>query len=394
MNILFLSRDYPPNLIGGVGIYTLEMSRLLAKEGHNVFVITSAEEFECEYVDKGVRVFRVKPARFRIFEPLRDKINGFLGRLEYSFAVSRKMREVIKKFHIDIVESCEARMEGFWYFLLHKKPRLVIKLHTPESIVFKFNNIKRTLDIKLINILEDWWIERADKIVGLTDSIIDLSAKFFNIRKRCISKVPNPIDIDFFKPLNLNKDTSQRFDNTVLYVGRLEFRKGVHILIKSIPIVLKEIPDAKFIFVGSDCGMKPYIISKIKEFNCENNIIIMDEVSRESLLEYYMNASACVIPSLWENHPYVCLEALACGRPVIASKVAGLAEIIKDNENGILAQPGSFRDLADKIIGLLKNKELQCKLSVNARSFMETNYNAEKVARKTINIYEELIKKK
>lgn len=390
MNILFLSRDYPPNLIGGVGIYTLEMSRLLAREGHNVFVITSAEEFECEYTDKGVRVFRVKPAKFRIFELARDKIGGFLGRLEYSYAVSKKIAEVTKKFHIDIVESCEARMEGFWYFLLHRKPRLVIKLHTPESIVFKLNNIKQSLDIRLINTLENWWIERADKIVGLTDSIIDLSVIFFKIRKRHIPKVPNPLDIDFFKPFN--KESAQNPDNVILYVGRLEFRKGVHILMKSIPVVLKEIPDAKFIFVGSDCGMKPYIISKIKEFNCENNVIIMDEVSRESLLEHYMKASACVIPSLWENHPYVCLEALACGRPVIASRVAGLAEIIKDNENGILAQPGSFKDLADKIIGLLKNKTLQSELSLNARRFMDINYNPKKVAQKTVDIYEKLIK--
>jgi glycosyltransferase involved in cell wall biosynthesis len=392
MNILFLSRDYPPNLIGGVGIYTLEMSCLLAREGHNVFVITSAEEFECEYVDKGVRVFRVKPVKFKIFEPLRDKIPGFLGRLEYSYAVSKKIAEVAKKFHIDIVESCEARMEGFWYFLLHRRPRLVIKLHTPESIVFKLNNIRQTLDIKFINILEDWWIERADKIVGLTDSIIDLSVNFFKIRKRCIPKVPNPIGIDFFKPLN--KESTQDPGNVILYVGRLEFRKGVHILVKAIPLVLKEIPDAKFIFIGSDCGMKPYILSKTKEFNCQNNVVLIDEVFRENLLGYYMNAGVCVIPSLWENHPYVCLEALACGRPVIASRVGGLAEIIENNENGILVQPGSFKNLASQITELLRNKELQRKLSANARGFMETNYNAKKVAEKTINIYKELIKKK
>lgn len=391
MNILFLSRDYPPNLIGGVGIYTVEMSRQLVREGHNVFVITSAGEFESEYVDKGVRVFRVKPKRFRIFNPLRDKIGRFLERIEYSYTVSKKIREVVKKFGIDVVESCEARAEGFWYFLFHRRPFLVIKLHTPESIVYKLDNVRKNMDFKLVEYLENWWIERADKVIGLTDEVIRLTKAYFNIKKDHFPKVPNPIDINYFKPA---QDSGGRSGNTILYVGRFEFRKGVHVLAKAMPKIIERVPDARFVFIGSDCGMRSYVLAKVKEYNCEKNVLLIDEISRDALIPHYQDAAVCVIPSLWENHPYVCLESMSCGKAVVASRIGGLAEIVKDGENGVLVTPGSFLDLAYKITGLLTDRDTRHRLGRNARTYMETHYSPEVVAGKTVDIYREILKKR
>jgi glycosyltransferase involved in cell wall biosynthesis len=391
MNILFLSKDYPPNLIGGVGIYTLEMSRILAKSGQNVFVITSANDLESEYFDKGVRVCRVKPKRFKVLDPLRNKIGGFIERLEYSLSVSKKIKDLDRRFKIDIVESCEARAEGFWYFLFNRKPALVVKLHTPESIVFKLDSVKRNLDYSLIEFLENWWIERADSIVGLTDAIVDLTKAYFKLNRKYFPKMPNPIDTNLFKASPAKAPSGKRI---ILYAGRLEFRKGVHILIKTVPIVLKEFPGALFIFAGSDCGMRPYITKKIQAFHCAENVILKDYISREDLVDYYQEASICVIPSLWENHPYVCLEAMACGRAVIASRVAGLAEIIKDNENGILAVPGSFMDLAEKIKNILKDSEKRDRIGINAKKFIDTFYSSESVLRQAMTIYGEAAKKR
>jgi glycosyltransferase involved in cell wall biosynthesis len=391
MNILFLSKDYPPNLIGGVGIYTLEMSRILAKSGQNVFVITSANDLESEYIDKGVRVCRVKPKRFKALDLLRNKIGGFIERLEYSLSVSKKIKDLDRRFKIDIVESCEARAEGFWYFLFNRKPALVVKLHTPESIVFKLDSVRRNLDYALIEFLENWWIERADSIVGLTDAIVDLTKAYFKLNRKYFPKMPNPIDANLFKISPVKAPSGKRI---ILYAGRLEFRKGVHILIKTVPIVLKEFPDALFIFAGSDCGMRPYITKKIQEFCCAENVTLKDYISREDLVGYYQEASICVIPSLWENHPYVCLEAMACGRAVIASRVAGLAEIIKDNENGILAVPGSFMDLAEKIKNILKDSEKRGRIGINAKKFIDAFYSPESVLRQAMSIYGEAAKKR
>ena len=122
--------------------------------GHRIFVITEAVDCPLEYNDQGVRVFKVIPARLHLLDKRYIALKGFMERLEYSYAVSKKIREVVIKYKIDIIESCEARAEGLWYYLFEKRPPLVIKLHTPESIVFKLN-ASRALEDNLINKLEE-----------------------------------------------------------------------------------------------------------------------------------------------------------------------------------------------------------------------------------------------
>jgi glycosyltransferase involved in cell wall biosynthesis len=385
MNILFLSRDYPPNQIGGVGIYAYEASRLLAKLGHRVFVITEAIGHPLEYLDQGVHIFRVKPRKYPIFNPIRERLKYFTERLEYSYTVSKKIQDVISRYNIDIIESSEARAEGFWYYFLRNKPPLVIKLHTPEGIVYKLNRQPITKEWQLIEYLEEWWISRAHRLIGLSKSVVKLTQTHYRIRFNNIPIVSNPIDINLFKPANFLNNKGY-----ILYVGRLEYRKGVHVLLRAIPSILKKFPQVKFIFIGSDCGMKDYLLGKIAGYGIKDFIEFIDQISRRDLISYYQQSTLCVVPSLWENHPYVILEAMACGKPVIATDVGGIPEIIKDRINGILVPPGSVLSLADSITELLSDKKLQEILGTNARKFIEDQYAPERVIQRTLNIYKEL----
>jgi glycosyltransferase involved in cell wall biosynthesis len=389
VNILFLSRDYPPNLIGGVGIYVLEMSRLLARLGHRVYVLTQAVEYPGSYIDQGVTVFRIKPARLKWLSFIRKRLPGTVERLEYSWAVFRKLNKTTRRYSIDIIESSEARFEGFWYFLLRKKPKLVIKLHTPEAIALKLDNVRPDLDYKVRFLLERWWIKRADSLIGLTQAVKDLVAEHFGISLNGAPLVPNPIDIGFFKPLD--SGIKHASPTTVLYVGRLEFRKGTHVLMRAIPHVLAAMPATKFVFVGKDSGMKQYLTRKAKESGYSDNISIIEGVPRYRLREFYQNCAICVLPSLWENHPYTCLEAMACAKPVIAAKTGGFPEIIQDRVNGILVEAGSSRGLAGAIISLLSDKDLSENLGRNARKTMEGHYRPEEVAQRTVSVYSQLL---
>lgn len=386
MNILFLSRDYPPNLIGGVGIYVYEASRILAKMRHKVFVITGAVEHPLEYVDQGVRIFRVRSKKQRIFDPLRDKLNGFIERLEYSWAVSKKIIEVVSKYKIDIIESSEARAEGFWYYFIRNNPPLVVKLHTPEGLVYKLNRDPLTHDRQLIEKLEEWWICRANRLIGLSRPIVSLTQNYYRIKSNNLPIVSNPIDTDKFKPAHLAGDKGY-----ILYAGRLEYRKGVHVLIRSIPLVLKRFPQAKFIFIGSDCGMGQYLQAKVNESGIQNAVEFIEQVQRDSMVSYYQQCAFCVVPSLWENHPYVILEAMACGKPVIASDAGGIPEIIKDGINGLLVSPGSVADLADRIVRLLNDRDMRDRLGDSSRRYIEEQYASVKVVQKTLDIYKELV---
>ncbi|MFA5144811.1 MAG: glycosyltransferase family 4 protein [Candidatus Omnitrophota bacterium] len=391
MNILFLSRDYPPNLIGGVGIYVLEMSRLLAKMGHNVYVLTQAVEYPCKYMDSGVTVFRVKPERLRFLGIIRNKLPGTVERLEYSYAVSRKIKEVVRKYGIDIIESSEARAEGFWYFLIGRTPPLLIKLHTPESIALKLDNVYPDLDYRIRFLLEKWWLRRANRVVGLSRAIVELTSRYFNIAFNGIPIVPNPIDADFFSPHPPNSNFNKA--PIVLYVGRLELRKGVHVLMRAIPRVLQEIPKAKFIFIGKDSGMRAYLINKVNQLRYQDNVEFIDALPRYRLKDFYQKSTICVIPSLWENHPYSCLEAMACGKAIVATETGGLPEIIQNGVNGVLVEAGSSSRLADNIVGLISNERLRDKLGRNARKTIEERYAPVKVIQQTVSIYEKLLGK-
>lgn len=385
MNVCFLSREYPPRINGGVGVYIYEMARTLTELGHTAHVITQASEGEEENIEDGVYVYRVKPVKLPVFLFIRNNLARTFERLEYSFAVSKKLKQIVKKKQIDVVESTDARIEGFWYYLIHKKPALLIKLHTPESIIFDWNNIPRSLDHSILKIIEEFWFMKARKLLCISAEMPHVLSKYYKYDFRGIIQLPNPVNVDLFKP---DWNSESRQERSILYAGRLEFRKGVHVLIRVIPEILKEFPGAKFIFIGRDDGMKPYMLRKIKEFACEKNTLFLDHLPRNELPGYYQKSSLCVIPSLWENFPYACLEAMACGKPVVASCVGGITEIIENGINGVLVAPGSVKELARAIIGLLRDKPLADKLGKAASESITERYNRFKIAEESIKIYQ------
>ena len=386
MNIVFLSREFPPAHNGGVGIYTYEMSKLLSENGHRVFVITEAIETPLQYLHHGVTIFRVLPEKQSFFDCIRRYVPGFVDRLEYSRAVSRTLKTIFSQCPIDVVESCEARAEAFWFYLWRNKPALVIKLHTPEGIVYKLNREPRSKDRYCVEKLEEWWLHKARKLVGLSNAIVSLTCSHYGLRCAGIPLVPNPLDIATFIPVYKTHPYP-----LVLYVGRLEFRKGCHVLIRSIPLILRSVPQARFLFVGNDCGMYEYLSKKVSVLGISEHVDFVGHKSREVLIDHYNRCSVCCVPSLWENQPYTCLEAMACGKPVIASRIGGIPEIIQDGINGLLVTPGSAIDLAASVVKVLQDKQFADRIGEHARKTMESRYNLEDVMKKNIAVYKQVL---
>ncbi|MFH0876849.1 MAG: glycosyltransferase family 4 protein [Candidatus Omnitrophota bacterium] len=387
MNILFLSREYPPLVNGGVGTYVHEMSRLLTKAGHGAFVISESPGMPQRNIEEGVHVWRIKPTRNPWLRLAQPHVPGFIQRLEYSKSASQAMREIMREHRIDLVESCEARAEGFWYYLTHRNPPLVIKLHTPERLVYKLNHDPESLDRRWIECLEEWWIKRAGQLTGLSQAIVQQTRQDYGLDGKQIPVVGNPIDSELFHPGQIKRDAQK----TVLYAGRLELRKGVHVLLRAIPLVLAQIPEAKFLFIGADCGMKKLLGQKIDEWGISKSVELIDQVPRKDLVGYYQEAGLCVVPSLWENHPYAVLEAMACGKAVVASAIGGITEIIQDNQNGLLVPAGSHMRLAESIVSLLRDSILCQRIGQNACRHIEEAYAPQRLLNTNLKIYNEAI---
>jgi glycosyltransferase involved in cell wall biosynthesis len=245
------------------------------------------------------------------------------------------------------------------------------------------------LDYRLIKSLEERWLQKASRKIGLSRDVVELTARHFKTRLDNVPLVPNPVDINFFKP---SSDAFLNDSLYILYVGRLEFRKGIHTLIRAFSYLQDCLPQSRLTLIGADCGMKSYLFEKIAKLKYPDRVIWIDQIPRENLLEYYRNSSVCVIPSIWENYPYVCLEAMACAKPVIASDIGGLHTMIRHGENGLLFTPGSSRQLTERLAYLLKNPQLMRQFGQAGRKSIEETYAPEKIAEATLQIYESLLK--
>jgi len=174
------------------------------------------------------------------------------------------------------------------------------------------------------------------------------------------------------------------------YVGALRKCKGPHLLIEAIPYILKEIKNITFLIVG-DGPLRETLKRMIKEYNIEKNVKMIGRVSHSDLTYYYNQMRLLVVPSFTEGLPAVILEAMACGVPVLATPVGGIADIIYDGENGFLLKSNHPQEIAKRVVELMKNHNaLLEKVSERSALFIKEKFNEKSVAEAWKRIFKQL----
>ena len=205
--------------------------------------------------------------------------------------------------------------------------------------------------------------------------------KSLQIETETISNYIDLSDINYKKIKN---------NKRILYVGRLSEEKGIKYLINAMPIILKKIPEAKLIVVGR--GPEENNLKKIsKELKITENVFFEGYVTDKQLKKHYQEAEIFAIPSYWaENFPLVILEAMAYGKPIIASDIYGLSERIRNNDIGLLYSPYDSEDLSNKMIILLSDfKEIQRMSQESLKKVKQ--FTKEKHYKEIIKIYNSLL---
>jgi glycosyltransferase involved in cell wall biosynthesis len=183
----------------------------------------------------------------------------------------------------------------------------------------------------------------------------------------------------------------------VLFAGRLEPRKGPDILLKAIPLVVREVPDIHFTFLGNDCptATSPSFMGEARSFIEQNglsrHVAFKQHVPLFSLPSEYNAVHISVVPSRYDTSPYVCQEAMACGRAVIGTTSGGMPEYLNHGEAGLLVPPEDPAALAQAIIALAKQPERRRRLGAAARQRVEQRYERRRIAALTIALYESAI---
>jgi glycosyltransferase involved in cell wall biosynthesis len=298
----------------------------------------------------------------------------------FSFSM---LRELIRREDIDIIHS-----HSYGYFTTYlgsfkkylKKSKHVIQTHSDPG--------RRKLTKMVFDSIVPIFSLYGDKIIAISE-LEKNYLKSLGIEEKKIIKIPLGINLNLFRRYQKYKIN----DNFLLFVGRFDIdQKGIDILLKAIKISRKEFNNIKLYIIGDHSENKIKIIKMIKELNLENEVLMLGNISKEELIKYYHNCRALVLPSRFESFGLVILEAFACSKPVIASRVGGIPEIVNE-KNGILFKAEDVNELAKAIIKIMKMDDDEYKNMCNEAYLTAEKFDIERISQMIIELYESLLTK-
>jgi len=375
---------------GGQNVYVKELSRYLGALGPTVDVYSRWENEEQppeEKYSRGTQVIRIPVGPSDVIP--KEQIISLLGDL----ASWIPTYQIQKGLHYQLVHS-------HYYFSgavgIHLKKTWGIPLvHTFHSL----GAVKgETLGTKDQSPGARFEIERkichtADRIIATSpQEKIDL-VEYYQTDPDKIRIIPAGVNLNLFQPLPQEESRTEIAFSTddflITYVGRLEERKGIDTLLKSIH--LANDPQIQAVIV--ELSEEPYrkYMSQIDEYGIEKQVTFTGGKSQDQLSKYYSAADVTVIPSYYEPFGMTAIEAMACGSSVIASRVGGLKSTVKENIVGALFEPRSADQLAEKIKILKDQPATNKELRKNARPYVEDNFSWKSVATAIAEVYQELL---
>jgi glycogen(starch) synthase len=363
MNVLLISREYPPFIGGGIGSYTRRFAQALAGCGHHAVVVTvSADGREQREQAEGVTVVRLPflngddwsgphpaiatpeaMAAFRAFHPVSV----------FAMQVARALPRLITEFAIDAVEAPDTGALA-WFALNNRRiarpwphpAPLITVIHSPSAWVAELNNEPTTgpRQRELLHMEADsaaW----SDGVLGLSRAVAGWAERHWDLPKGSVPVIPIPLgDLE---PLARSRATAEICGEPgqIVFVGRLEPRKGLDTLIPAFGMALAVGGRLRLHLVGQDmpdpCTGALVGRTLVEQLPREvrERVTFHGRVTPERVEAICSAARVAVVPSANDNFPSTCVEAMARGRVVVAAAAGGMAEMIRDNVDGLLFPP-------------------------------------------------------
>ncbi|MFH1282276.1 MAG: glycosyltransferase [bacterium] len=302
-----------------------------------------------------------------------------------------KLANYIKKNNIDIVQSHGARSN--FYARLTKlflvKSKIISTVHN-SLYDYPVSKIKKRVYLAADKI--SYYL--ADGIITVSKSLAEDLIDKSGYSPYKVKNIYNGVDLSKFNPsLYENNKIRNEFglgnEPLIGLIGRMTPQKGHLYFLDAFAEVIKDFPDAKTLIVG-DGEEKEKIIEKINELNLENNCILLG--LREDIPEILSAIDVMVLSSISEGFPFILLEAMAMKKAIVATKVNGVVEMVKDNESALVVEPRMPEQLAEKIKILLKDENLRKNIGKNAHQVANKEFNLSKMIHDIEQYYLNLIK--
>lgn len=227
--------------------------------------------------------------------------------------------------------------------------------------------------------------------------VLNKVREFYDLELPDAEVIPNPVPV---MPDGYNWRGIKINSNTILFIGRFDLHKGGDLVIDAFRIIAQKNRDIKLIFVGPDRGIpidgkimffEEYVDSFIPEEHVKKRIEFLGHCGDKQIAQLRQDSLVTVIASRYETFCISLVEALATGCPVVATAAGAINEIITDEFNGLLAEPGSAESICEKVLMLFENPELMTKLSKNGIASCKANYSPVFIAKKSLAFYKTVI---
>jgi D-inositol-3-phosphate glycosyltransferase len=390
---------------GGMNVYVHELTRHLGELGIHVDVFTRSQDEHVPHVlhdlGYGNRVVHI-PAGPEIPLP-KPELVGYLPQ----FVAGIKTFASEKGIHYDILHS-HYWMSGIAALQLKTSWNVPI-LHMFHTLVLMKNRVARTpqeIEGGYRIDGEHQILQAADRIIAATPAELSQLQFLYRADTEKITVIPPGVDTSHFYPIPPDEARAaigiQPHERMILFVGRIEPLKGVETLIRAIALLVKDhiisgCPHYLAI-VGGDPNITPEMensemarLQKLcQDLGINDLVLFLGKRAQDTLPYYYSAAEVLVMPSHYESFGMVALEAMACGTPVIASQVGGLAFLIQDGTTGYSIPDDNPQALAEKLALLVCNPGLRNKLGAQAAEYAR-GYDWSIIAERINHVYQELL---
>jgi rhamnosyl/mannosyltransferase len=374
LKILYVYKDYYPPVKGGIESHINLLANGLRAKGIDVQVLVSNTK-----------------NRFQV-----DRFNGImvakapqLGRF-YSAPLTPTFHRYLKRYGkaADIIHFHHPNPTAeFSHFFTCLRKKIIVTYHS--------DIIRQDKLGKLYSPFRKMFLEKTDRIIATSPNYIQTSNVLNHFKGKC-TVIPLGIDLDRFiskKDIPQVKQIKGKYGNKtiILFVGRFRHYKGLKFLISA----MKEI-DAHLLLIGTG-PEEQRLKNMVEKYHLGNKIFFLGELSDDEVNAYYKACDIFVLPSHLRSEAFglVQVEAMCCGKPVISTELGtGTSFVNIDGQTGITVNPGNSDSLSIAIQYLIDNPEERLTLGINGYNRVKKMFTADKMIKKTIQLYEDVISDK
>ena len=383
IHVLLSSAAYvlTDHLVSSEGTTCLQIMKNLTRKGINFTAIGGY--ISIKKPPKNIKIFSACSIKASPYDNL---IRKYSAHIQYITRSYLKASKTLKTQKIDIIHHMFPAVYGQTFSLLAVKEKFSQPfIFGPVSAHFTRRPLDERIINKITSTLHFKTISKCSHLVAITEQVKRLYSNLIDRDK--ISVIPLGVNTKLFRPTTRNK-RKQEFE--LLFVGSLYPIKGAKYLIRSMKYVVREEEEVKLRIIGEGPEKKRLELLA-KRLGLRDKVIFEGFVPHNKIVRYYQNCDIFCFLTLGEPFGIAILEAMACGKPVVASNIGGPAEIVKDSETGFLVNPKNVRLVAKKIIQLIKNEKLREKMGRKARRTVMEKYSLEKISEKYHRLYCSLI---